>query len=93
MLVAAVKALAAQAPALKDRNAGLLPDVTHVREIRVKIAAAVVKQAVTEGLAQENNIPADEGALEAWIKEQMWDAEYRPFKKGSATGQIRSENL
>ncbi|WPH00866.1 malic oxidoreductase-like protein [Acrodontium crateriforme] len=87
MLVAAVKALAAQAPALKDPDAGLLPDVTNVREISVKITAAVIKQAVEDGLAQEENIPSENSKLEEWIREQMWTAEYRPLKKvkGNAT--------
>ena len=83
MLVAAVKALAAQAPALKDPDAGLLPDVTNVREISVQIAAAVIRQAVKDGLNQEKDIPTDDGELGEWIKEQMWNAEYRPFRKVS----------
>ncbi|TKA81173.1 hypothetical protein B0A49_01886 [Cryomyces minteri] len=81
MLVAATKALAAQAPALKDPNAGLLPDVTDVREISVQIAKAVIQQAVKEGLNQEKDIPDDDADLEEWIREQMWDAQYRPLKK------------
>ncbi|KAK4930791.1 hypothetical protein LTR28_011608, partial [Elasticomyces elasticus] len=82
LLVAATRALAAQAPALKDQNAGLLPDVTDVREISVKIAAAVIRQAVEEGLQQQEGIPCgDEGELEEWIREQMWDARYRPLRK------------
>ena len=84
LLVAATKALAAQAPALKDPNAGLLPDVTDVREISVKIAAAVIKKAVEEGLAQEKEIPENDKDLEEWIRVQMWDADYRPLKKVEA---------
>ncbi|KAK5122998.1 hypothetical protein LTR85_003564 [Meristemomyces frigidus] len=83
MLVEATKALAAQAPALKDPDAGLLPDVQDVREISVKIAAAVIKQAVKEGLNQEKEIPTDDAELDEWIREQMWDAVYRPMKKVS----------
>ncbi|KIW20311.1 hypothetical protein PV08_00886 [Exophiala spinifera] len=83
MLVAAVKALAAQAPALEDPDAGLLPDVTNVREISVKIAAAVIKQAVQDDLSQEDDIPTDDRELEVWIREQMWKAEYRQLKKVS----------
>src|SRR5277367_6197026 len=56
MLVAAVKALAAQSPALKNPDKGLLPDVVNVREISVHIARAVIKQAVEEGLATEAGI-------------------------------------
>lgn len=81
MLVAATKALAAQAPALQDPNAGLLPDVINVREVSVKTAAAVIKQAVKDGLAQEQRIPDNDKELEEWIRDQMWDAQYRPLKK------------
>jgi len=86
MLVAAVKALAAQSPALKDPDKGLLPDVTNVREISVHIAKAVLKQAVEEGLAQEKGIPEDEEDLEEWIREQMWDPAYRPMRKVEREG-------
>lgn len=96
MLVAAVTALAAQSPALKDPDKGLLPDVVHVREISVHIARAVIKQAVEEGLAQEEGIPSDDNELEEWIREQMWDPVYRPLrlvqKEGAtkqALGQMR----
>ncbi|KAH9212744.1 hypothetical protein DL95DRAFT_524930 [Leptodontidium sp. 2 PMI_412] len=80
MLVAAVKALAAQSPALKDPDKGLLPDVVNVREISVHIARAVIKQAVEEGLATEEGIPTEDDVLEEWIREQMWDPVYRPLR-------------
>jgi malate dehydrogenase (oxaloacetate-decarboxylating) len=80
MLVAAVKALAAQSPALKDPDKGLLPDVVNVREISVHIARAVIRQAVEEGLATEKDIPSEDEELEEWIRDQMWDAVYRPLK-------------
>jgi len=79
MLVAAVKALAAQSPALKDPDKGLVPDVTNVREISVHIAKAVIKQSVEEGLAQEKNIPSDDAELDEWVREQMWAPVYRPL--------------
>lgn len=81
MLVAAVKALAAQSPALKNPDKGLLPDVVDVREISVHIARAVIKQAVEEGLAQEEGIPTKDEELEEWVREQMWDPVYRPLRK------------
>lgn len=80
LLVAAVKALASAAPVLNDKGAGLLPDVEDVREISVQIAKNVIKKAVEEDLAQEKNIPTDGDELEEWIREQMWDPEYRPLK-------------
>ena len=89
LLVAAVKALAACAPSLQDPDAGLLPDVTNVRDISVKIAAAVIKKAVEEGLAQENGIPEDDEELEEWIRAQMWEAEYRELRKVEVAGSSR----
>ena len=80
LIVAAVKALASTAPVLSGKGAGLLPDVTDVREISVKIASNVIKQAVEEGLNQEKDIPTDDADLDEWIREQMWDARYRPLK-------------
>lgn len=84
MLVAAVKALAAQSPALKDPDKGLLPDVVDVRDISLGIATAVIRQAVEEGLAQVEGIPEKEegeGPLKEWVRVQMWDPVYRPLKR------------
>jgi malate dehydrogenase (oxaloacetate-decarboxylating) len=84
MLVSAVKALAAQSPALNDPDKGLLPDVTQVKEISVKIAMAVIKTAVEEGHAQQKDIPTDDEGLEEWVRVQMWEPKYRdlvPAKK------------
>lgn len=94
MLVAAVKALAAQSPTLKDPDKGLLPDVADVREISVHIAKAVIKQAVEEGMAQEKDIPTDDGDLDEWVREQMWDPLYRPLRRvemGNASRHARGE--
>lgn len=81
MLVAAVKSLAAQAPAIKDPDKGLLPDVVYAREISVHIAKAVIKQAVDEGLATQEGIPGDDLELEEWVRSQMWEARYRELVK------------
>jgi malate dehydrogenase (oxaloacetate-decarboxylating) len=94
LLVAAVQALAAEAPVLKGSGAGLLPDVEDVREISVKIARNVIKKAVEDGLAQEKDIPDNDEELEEWIREQMWTAEYRPLElvdKSSANAHARGE--
>jgi len=79
-LVAATKALASTAPALKDPTAALLPDVTDVRVVSVKIAKAMIQAAVKEGLNEEKDIPSDDEELEAWIEDQMWEPRYRPLK-------------
>ncbi|KAF2742344.1 hypothetical protein M011DRAFT_412783 [Sporormia fimetaria CBS 119925] len=80
LIVAAVKALAYAAPVVEGTGSGLLPDVTDVREISVRIAKSVINAARQEGLAQEKDIPEDDADLEEWIREQMWDARYRPLK-------------
>jgi malate dehydrogenase (oxaloacetate-decarboxylating) len=80
MLVAAVQALASAAPVVNGSGAGLLPDVEDVREISVMIARNVIKQAIKDDLAQEKDIPDNDEDLEEWIREQMWNAEYRPLK-------------
>ncbi|KAJ4351907.1 NAD-dependent malic enzyme, mitochondrial [Didymosphaeria variabile] len=67
-------------PISNGTGSGLLPDVTDVREISVHIAKNVIQQAVKEDLAQEKDIPTDDAELEEWIREQMWDAKYRPLK-------------
>lgn len=81
MLVAAVKALAAQSPALNDPDKGLLPDVVEVRELSVQIAKAVIKQAIEEDLATEKGIPDNDEDLDAWVREQMWEPQYRELKR------------
>ena len=81
MLVAAVKTLAAPAPALKDPDKGLVPDVMDVREISVHIACSIIKQAVDEDLATEKDIPTDDGELKEWVRAQMWEPKYRPLLK------------
>ncbi|PWY89204.1 hypothetical protein BO70DRAFT_331081 [Aspergillus heteromorphus CBS 117.55] len=80
MIVAASKALAAQAPALKDDTKPLLADVEDVRELSVNVAKAAIQAAVEEGLAQEEGIPGEED-LEEWIRVQMWEPRYRELKK------------
>lgn len=88
MLVAAVKALAEQSPALKDHNAGLLPDVSLVRSVSKKVAIAVIRAAVEEGLATVQNIPVDDDEeMEYWVGVQMWDTSYRTLRPvGAAVG-------
>ncbi|KAL7821956.1 malate dehydrogenase [Trichoderma gracile] len=80
MLVAAVEGVASLSPALKDATAPLLPDVEDVRPVSVQVAKHVIQAAVKEGVATEEGIPSDGDELEEWIREQMWNPEYRPLK-------------
>ena len=79
MLVAAVTALAKEAPAMKDPEKALVPGVEDARPVSVKIAMAVVRCAVEEGLAQTPDIPESDEELQQWVEAQMWDPVYRPY--------------
>jgi malate dehydrogenase (oxaloacetate-decarboxylating) len=70
---ATVAAAQAVSDALSDHSLGspLLPDVSRVREIAVRVAEAVVRQACAEGSAQ---VPLEE-ALAA-ISEHVWYPDY-----------------
>lgn len=80
MLVAAVTALADETPAVKenDPTKELCPGVEQARDVSVKIAVAVLKQAAKEHLLGVNNVPIDnDKELEQWVGAQMWSPEYR----------------
>ena len=85
MLVAAVTALAMEAPAMKDPEKGLVPDVEEARPVSVKIAMAVIRCAVAEGLAQTVDIPESDEELQQWVEAQMWEPVYREYVKGDHT--------
>lgn len=82
MLVAAVSALAKEAPALQDPEKALVPGVEDARPVSVKIAMAVIRSAVDDGLAQVNDIPVhDDALLKHWVETQMWKPLYRDYEK------------
>ncbi|KAI1496851.1 NAD-dependent malic enzyme [Biscogniauxia marginata] len=92
MLVAAVASLADLSPALRDDDtAPLLPGVEHVRAVSVRVARGVIRAAVADGVATESGIPAgdEDGELDAWIREQMWDPVYRPLRRVEPAGASR----
>ncbi|KAJ4397808.1 NAD-dependent malic enzyme, mitochondrial [Gnomoniopsis smithogilvyi] len=94
MLVAAVEGVADMSPALKDDTAPLLPGVDVVRDVSVNVARKVIRAAEKEGVVTEKGIPSDDEELDEWIREQMWDPEYRPLKfvkKELASRQAKGE--
>jgi malate dehydrogenase (oxaloacetate-decarboxylating) len=80
MLVAAVEGVASMSPSKDDPTAPLLPGVDIVRKVSVRVARNVIKAAVKGKVSQQANIPEDDEKLDRCIKEQMWQAEYRPLK-------------
>lgn len=97
MLLGAVKAVAAMSPAFKDPTGALLPGVEDVRDVSVQVASAVIRAAVREGVATEEGIPRgddDNGELEEWVREQMWEPVYRELKRvgdGGASREAKGE--
>ncbi|KAK4919205.1 NAD-dependent malic enzyme, mitochondrial, partial [Elasticomyces elasticus] len=68
------------APASKEKDSkkGLCPDVEQAREVSVKIAMGVLRQAAKEDLLGVENVPLDdEEELKQWIQTQMWKPEYK----------------
>jgi malate dehydrogenase (oxaloacetate-decarboxylating) len=91
MLVCAVKALAAQSPALNDPNKGLLPDIVDVRKVSKKIAVEVIRTAVDEGLATVQGIPVgSDSEMEEWVGMQMWEPVYRELRSVAVQGASRA---
>lgn len=83
--MAAVHALASQSPAISDPNAALLPDLSDVRTVSVPIAAGVIRQAVEEGVARDQDTikiveEKTEKDLQHMIAKNMWDPVYRPLE-------------
>lgn len=90
MLVAAVSALADETPAVKenDPTKELCPGVEMAREVSVKIAMGVLRQAEKEGLLGVTDVPLeDDKELQEWVEAQMWQAQYRElvFDEKAAT--------
>lgn len=74
MLHAACEALSQCSPARKDKAAALLPPLSEVREVSVKIAKAVVEQALSEGVAQMD----PNADVDTLINQATWEPKYYP---------------
>jgi malate dehydrogenase (oxaloacetate-decarboxylating) len=79
MLMAASNALADASPMVTDPNGELLPPLTEIGNLSRKIAFAVAKVAMGQGLA----LPIPDEMLEQRIEGNFWKPEYRPYKRVS----------
>jgi len=77
MLMASSEALAECSKEYEGDS--LLPPLTDIREVSVKIARAVAKQAMADGVA---NVISDE-ALEEQLGANFWEPEYRNYRRTS----------
>jgi malate dehydrogenase (oxaloacetate-decarboxylating) len=75
MIMAAAKALAALSPTQKNKEASLLPPIADSRAVGLKVADAVGKQAIAEGLAGVS----DEKSFENELREYVWEPVYVPY--------------
>jgi len=79
MILAAAHALAEQSPLASTGQGPLLPPLTDIREVSVKIAVAVFRQAIADGVAIE--IP--EELIEQRVKKNFWYPVYRHYRRTS----------
>lgn len=77
MVWAVAETLSTLSPARTDDMLPLLPPLTDAQSIAKKIAIAVAKTAIAQGLAQKNQ----DVDLEACIDALYWEPHYLPYKK------------
>lgn len=71
MLMAAARALASASPTSTDKDGNLLPPVNELRQVSLRVAEAVARQAIAEGLAS-----ATTDDLNLSIQNNMWHPGY-----------------
>jgi malate dehydrogenase (oxaloacetate-decarboxylating) len=79
MLMAASRALAREAPIVKEGEGALLPPLSKIRELSKAIAFDVAAQAQGEGVA----LKTDGIKLRAAIERNCWTPEYRTYRRRS----------
>jgi malate dehydrogenase (oxaloacetate-decarboxylating) len=79
MMLAAARALASAAPALRDPSGSLLPALTELREVAADIAYAVALEAQRAGVAPVTS----SDALRQKILETRWTPVYTALREGS----------
>ncbi len=77
MFMHAAKALAECSPVHYNREDNLLPPLAQIRNVSLKVATAVAREALNAGLA--NVIPP--GDLEQYLQNYMWKPTYLPYRR------------
>jgi malate dehydrogenase (oxaloacetate-decarboxylating) len=80
MFMAAALALAETSPAATDPDAPLLPPLTAIRTVSRRIALAVAKAAIADGVAE----PKSDADLARLVDERMWTPAYAKLTGNSA---------
>jgi len=79
MLMSASRALAREAPLVKDGKGALLPPLSRIREISMAIAFEVAAQAQHQDVA----LKTDGTKLREIIQRNCWEPEYRAYRRRS----------
>lgn len=79
MLMAASNTLAEASPLANGESEHLLPKLIDISSLSKKIAFAVAKVAMRQGLA----LTVSDTVLESRIENSVWKAQYRPYKRVS----------
>lgn len=79
MMMATSETLAAESPLANGQSDDLLPKLTELKELSMKIAFNVAKVAIRQGLALE----ISDELLQKRIEKNFWTPEYRPYKRVS----------
>jgi malate dehydrogenase (oxaloacetate-decarboxylating) len=77
MFLAAARTIAELSPAKRDPNANLLPPLVEIRDVTFRVAHAVAKEAVAEGIAEALN----DDAIVAAIKAVVWEPVYAKYRR------------
>jgi malate dehydrogenase (oxaloacetate-decarboxylating) len=77
MFLAAARTVAELSPARHDPAANLLPPLVELRPISFRVASAVAKQAVAEGLAP----PMTPEQIAAAVQAKMWEPVYARYRR------------
>jgi malate dehydrogenase (oxaloacetate-decarboxylating) len=77
MMMAAAKALAALSPARADHSEPLLPPIADARKVSMAVAAAVGRQAMADGVAND----VEEAAFAEILRNYVWEPEYVPYER------------
>jgi malate dehydrogenase (oxaloacetate-decarboxylating) len=83
MFLAASRTVANLSPAKHDPRANLLPPLAELRHVSQRVAIAVAKQAVSEGLADLSG----EQDVAALIRAKTWEPAYSPYDRLRKRGQ------
>jgi malate dehydrogenase (oxaloacetate-decarboxylating) len=75
LITAAAEALSDLVPT-SQLSAGLYPPLDNIRDVSAAVAAAVMEQAMREGVACAPNLPAGRKNLIAFARRAMWAPEY-----------------